>query len=150
MPTSTLRVGPAGPDGTVVEETIESRVPRPMLGRGGRLTAIGIAAIGIVLLTASALDIPLGLPTFICGAVTAAAVLAFSRQSPWPVINGISWSVLPLVAGLFVMVEALVKTGLPGMGYVRYDENAPWPESLQTKAANPQNLWTATGSKNSN
>ena len=30
--------------------------------------------------------------------------------------------------------EALVKTGLPGMGYVRYDENAPWPESLQTKS----------------
>jgi len=46
--------------------------------------------------------------------------------------------------------EALVKTGLPGMGYVRYDENAPWPEFLQTKAANPQNLWTATGSKSSN
>ena len=46
--------------------------------------------------------------------------------------------------------EALVKTGLPGMGYVRYDENAPWPESLQTKAANPQNLWTATGSKSPN
>jgi HlyD family secretion protein len=46
--------------------------------------------------------------------------------------------------------EALVKTGLPGMGYVRYDENAPWPEFLQTKAANPQNLWTATGSKSTN
>ena len=46
--------------------------------------------------------------------------------------------------------EALVKTGLPGMGYVRYDENAPWPESLQAKTANPQNLWTPTGSKSSN
>ena len=46
--------------------------------------------------------------------------------------------------------EALVKTGLPGMGYVRYDENAPWPDFLQTKIANPQNLWTATGSKSPN
>ncbi len=94
----------------LAEESIESRVPHPKLGRGGKLTAIGIAAIGVVLLTASALDVQLGLPTFICGLVTAAAVLALSRQSPWPVVKGISWSVLPLVAGLFVMVETLVKT----------------------------------------
>jgi arsenical pump membrane protein len=93
------------------EENIEKSVPKPKLGHGGKLTAIGIGAIGVVLITASALDIQLGLPTFICGLVTAAAVLALSRQSPWPVINRISWSVLPLVAGLFVMVEALAKTG---------------------------------------
>jgi len=98
----------------LAEESIESRVPHPKLGRGGKLTAIGIAAIGVVLLTASALDVQLGLPTFICGLVTAAAVLALSRQSPWPVVKGISWSVLPLVAGLFVMVETLVKTGTIG------------------------------------
>ena len=98
----------------LAEEGIESRVPHPKLGRGGKLTAIGIAAISVVLLTASALDVQLGLPTFICGLVTAAAVLALSRQSPWPVAMGISWSVLPLVAGLFVMVEALVKTGTIG------------------------------------
>ncbi|MBO4223126.1 arsenic transporter [Bradyrhizobium neotropicale] len=95
----------------LAEASIASRVPHPRLGRGGRLTAIGIAAIGVVLLTASALDVQLGLPTFICGLVTAAAVLALSRQSPRRVMKGISWSVLPLVAGLFVMVEALLKSG---------------------------------------
>jgi HlyD family secretion protein len=42
--------------------------------------------------------------------------------------------------------ESLVKSGLPGMGYVRFDENAQWPENLQVKAANPQALWTPTGS----
>ena len=52
------------------EETIAHRVPHPKLGRGGKLTAIGIVAIGIVLVTASALDKQLGLPTFICGGVT--------------------------------------------------------------------------------
>ncbi|MHC2434504.1 arsenical pump membrane protein [Bradyrhizobium sp. USDA 4451] len=98
----------------LAEESIERAVQHPKLGRGGRLTAAGIAALGIVLLTASALDMSLGLPTFICGIVTAAAVLVLSRQSPWPVTRGISWSVLPLVAGLFVMVEALVKTGAIG------------------------------------
>ena len=94
------------------EETIERRVPHPRLSRGGKLTAAGIAAIGIVLLTASALDLQLGPPTFICGTVTAAAVLLLSRQSPWPVLKGVSWGVLPLVGGLFVMVEALAHTGV--------------------------------------
>jgi arsenical pump membrane protein len=96
------------------EENIERRVPQPKLSRGGKLTAFGIAAIGMVLIGASALDIRLGLPTFICGLVTAAAVLLLSRQSPWPMLKGVSWSVLPLVAGLFVMVEALVRTGVIG------------------------------------
>jgi arsenical pump membrane protein len=92
-------------------ENIELRVAHPKLGRGGRLTACGIAAIGTVLIGASALDVRLGLPTFICGGVTTAAVLTLSRQSPWPVLKGVSWSVLPLVAGLFVMVEALARIG---------------------------------------
>ena len=96
------------------EEQIEASVPTPHLSHAGKLAAIGIAGIGAVLVTASALDIRLGLPTFTCGVVTAVAVLSLSRQSPWPVVRGISWSVIPLVAGLFVMVEALVKTGVIG------------------------------------
>jgi arsenical pump membrane protein len=97
------------------EERIASRVPEPpALSHGGKLTAIGIGAMAIVLIAASALDLQLGLPTFICGLVTAAAVLALSRQSPWPVVKRISWSVIPLVAGLFVMVEALVRIGAIG------------------------------------
>jgi arsenical pump membrane protein len=94
------------------EESIASRVPHPKLSRGGKLAAAGIAMVGIVLVAASALDKQLGLPTFICGIVTAAAVLLLSRQSPLPVLRGVSWSVLPLVGGMFVMVEALVNTGV--------------------------------------
>ncbi|MGA7807069.1 SLC13 family permease, partial [Bradyrhizobium sp.] len=59
-------------------ETIERGVERPRLGRGGKLTACGIGAMAVVLLAASALDLQLGLPTFICGLVTAAAVLLLS------------------------------------------------------------------------
>jgi arsenical pump membrane protein len=97
---------------TLKEEAIAHSVPHPKLSRGGKLAASGIAAVGVVLITASALDRQLGLPTFICGIVTAAVVLLLSRQSPLPVLKGVSWSVLPLVGGLFVMVEALVKTGV--------------------------------------
>src|SRR6267378_4702104 len=56
-------------------ENLERSVPKPRLSRGGKLTACGIGAVGIVLLTASALDVQLGLPTFFCGALTAAGVL---------------------------------------------------------------------------
>ena len=93
-------------------ESIERSVETPRLGHGGKLTALGIGAIAIVLLASSALDVQLGLPTFVCGLVTAAAILALNRQPPWPVLRGVSWSVLPLVGGLFVMVEALVRTGV--------------------------------------
>ena len=94
------------------QERIARNVPHPQLSRGGRLTACGIAAIAVVLLSCSWLDVQLGLPTFACGVVTTALVLALSRQSPWPVLSGVSWGVLPLVAGLFVLVEALDHTGV--------------------------------------
>ena len=44
--------------------------------------------------------------------------------------------------------EAFVKSGLPGMGYVRYDDNAQWPENLQVKAVDPRTLWNASGRAN--
>jgi arsenical pump membrane protein len=100
--------------GALAQERIESTVPKPKLGRAGKLAAFGIFAIGLVLITASALDVQLGLPTFLCGTVTAVAVLALSRQPPWPMLKGVSWGVLPLVAGLFVMVEMLVRSGVIG------------------------------------
>jgi HlyD family secretion protein len=40
----------------------------------------------------------------------------------------------------------LVKTGIPGMGYVRANERAAWPEMLRTKPV-PPNLWTASGAE---
>jgi len=93
-------------------EQIETSVLRPELGYGGRLSAFGILAVGMVLTGASALDISLGLPTFLCGVATCALVLTLNRQSPLPLLAEISWSVLPLVAGLFVLVEALVRMGV--------------------------------------
>jgi arsenical pump membrane protein len=94
------------------EEKIESAVIKPKLSHGGKLSAYGIGAIGVVLIGASALNVQLGLPTFLCGAITSVAILALNRESPLSLLGGISWSVLPLVAGLFVMVEALVRNGV--------------------------------------
>jgi arsenical pump membrane protein len=66
----------------------------------------------IVLLAASAMGWDLGLPTFIAGAAVTTLVLAIGRRSPLPVFKDVSWSVLPLVAGLFILVEGLNRTGL--------------------------------------
>jgi arsenical pump membrane protein len=83
----------------------------PHLTLGGKLAAIGIALTVVVLLSASALDRPLGLPTFCAGASLTAIVLVIARQSPLPILRDVSWSVLPLVAGLFVLVAGLNQTG---------------------------------------
>jgi arsenical pump membrane protein len=94
------------------QEKIVHDFPRARLAHGGRLTLWGLGAVAVALLCCSAFDVQLGLPTFVCGVVTTAIVLALNRQSPWPVIKGVSWGVLPLVAGLFVLVEALAHTGV--------------------------------------
>jgi arsenical pump membrane protein len=98
-----------------LNEPIALDVPIPHLLRGGRIAAIGIVATTIVLLAASALDWPLGLPTAIAGAVTAMAVVIREQKTPWNTLKHISWSVLPLVGGLFVIVEALDGAGVIGM-----------------------------------
>jgi arsenical pump membrane protein len=82
------------------------------LSRAGRIAGCGIVAAITVMLASSALSISLGLPTFLAGAVTAATVLALEWRTPLPLLKGVTWSVLPLVAGLFVLVEGLVRTGV--------------------------------------
>jgi arsenical pump membrane protein len=95
-----------------LDQYITKEIPRPALTAAGKMAAVGIAATAIVLLTSSALDLRLGLPTAVAGILTAIAVLIRERKWPWSIVKAISWGVLPLVAGLFVLVEALGKTGL--------------------------------------
>ncbi|WP_010096651.1 arsenic transporter [Burkholderia ubonensis] len=83
---------------------------RPLTG-GGRIALVGIAVTAVALMAVSVTDRPLGLPTAVAGVVTAACVLYRDRAACMPIVRAISWSVLPLVAGLFVVVEALDRTG---------------------------------------
>jgi arsenical pump membrane protein len=48
------------------------------------------------------------------GAVTALIVWARGRSRPLRTLRGVSWQVLFLVAGLFVLVQALEATGVTG------------------------------------
>lgn len=97
---------------TKLQQDVSADIEVPELTKGGTTAAIGIIGTAVVLLVSSAFDIQLGLPTFIAGIVTAVCVFVRVRSSPLPVIKNISWGVLPLVAGLFVLVQALQKTGV--------------------------------------
>lgn len=87
-------------------------VTRPALDRGGWAALAGIVATAILLIVMSALDRPLGAPTCLAGVVTAATVSIMAHRTPAKLLAAISWSVLPLVAGLFALVEALDRTGV--------------------------------------
>lgn len=92
--------------------TIERDVVLPALGVGGRLAAAGILMTAAALLIASGLDWQLGLPTFLAGLITAVVIIAVRRAAPWSTLRHMSWSVLPLVAGLFVLVQGVESTGV--------------------------------------
>jgi arsenical pump membrane protein len=95
-----------------LRQGIEKEIPLLVLSAGGKWAALGIGVTAVLLLLVSAFGIQLGLSTCIAGVLTAAVVLCRARRSPRAILSGVSWSVLPLVAGLFVIVEALGKTGL--------------------------------------
>lgn len=95
-----------------LHQKIETDIVVPKLSAGGKTALYGIGVTAIVLLIASAKDVQLGLPTAIAGAVTTAILLIRARKNPVIILKDVSWSVLPLVAGLFVIVEALNTTGL--------------------------------------
>jgi arsenical pump membrane protein len=95
-----------------LRRSIAASAEAPRLSQAGRLSAWGIAAAVATLMTASAFGLRLGMPTFLVGALTASVVLLSERRAPWGLLKQISWSVLPLVAGLFVLVEGLIRTGI--------------------------------------
>jgi arsenical pump membrane protein len=95
-----------------LEGSYESDIVQPALSPGGWTAFAGIVLTAIALLIVSSFGMPLGLPTAIMGGLTMLGVLLRDRASPWPMLREISWSVILLVAGLFVLVEALARTGL--------------------------------------
>ncbi len=90
---------------------IEADVEGSSLSGNGRLVVGGLAAIVAVLLTASALKKDLGLPTCV-GALAITLVVSMNAKSnPLRLAREISWSTLLLVAGLFIMVDAVESEG---------------------------------------
>jgi arsenical pump membrane protein len=91
--------------------TIESEVNAVRLQANGKLVIAGLVGIVVLLLTASSLGRDLGLPTCLGAIVITAVVSIKAKRSPWPLAREISWGTLALVAGLFVMVDAVESIG---------------------------------------
>ena len=94
---------------------LRARLPvdreRTHLTGNGRLVLVGIVIVAITLMAVSAAGIDLGLPTCICAVVIMAAAAIRARVNPLRIARTVSWAVLPLVAGLFILMEAMVSVG---------------------------------------
>ena len=86
------------------------------LSNAGKLALSGLLFASAALIVSSALGLSLGAPTC-AAAICAMAVVSWrDRGIASRVAKGVSWSVMPLVAGLFVIVEALQNAGLLRLG----------------------------------
>jgi arsenical pump membrane protein len=95
-----------------LRQPIEGEATQARLTTEGKLALAGLLLAAAALIAASAFGLSLGAPTC-CAAMVALVVVAFRNpRIVGNVAKGISWSVLPLVAGLFVIVEALENAGL--------------------------------------
>lgn len=90
---------------------VEASAGAGPLSTTGRLTLGGIGVLAAALMGASALNKDLGAPAFAVGLLLAFAITIRDHRAAIDVVRELSWSVLPLVAGLFVIVEALNKAG---------------------------------------
>src|SRR6202050_129862 len=90
---------------------IEHAVENHSLDHHGKLVLGGLVATAVVLLIASGLDWDLGLPTCLTALAVTAIVSLKARCNPLPLFREISWSTLVLVAGLFILVDAVESIG---------------------------------------
>ncbi len=90
----------------IEQEDSERRLPA-----NGKIVLGGLALMIAVLLTASAKGRDLGLPTCLAALAITAVVSIKARRNPSDLAKEISWETLALVAGLFVMVDAVESIG---------------------------------------
>ncbi|MHB8177659.1 MAG: SLC13 family permease [Vulcanimicrobiaceae bacterium] len=81
------------------------------LNRTGRVALIAVSVAAALLVLANALGIPIGIVAAGAGALALAVVTAVDRHTPRYVAHHASWGMIPLVAGLFVVVAGLNAAG---------------------------------------
>jgi arsenical pump membrane protein len=100
------------------------------LSSRGRLAIAGLVLSAIALIARSAYGADLGMPTALAGVATVLFVALKDRAVPMKVARDVTWSVLFLVAGLFVIVEALSQAGLLQVGEVAIAWLLPKPQAV--------------------
>jgi arsenical pump membrane protein len=101
------------------------------LTASGKVVLWGLAFVVAALLTASAMKKDLGLPTCLAAlAITAVASFA-AKSNPFKLFREISWSTILLVAGLFIMVDAMESQGALKLT----QQGLAWAQQLAPAAA---------------
>ncbi|MGI4757744.1 MAG: SLC13 family permease [Janthinobacterium lividum] len=90
---------------------VEGEVKGEPLKTEGKLVLAGLVLMTAVLLAASERNRDLGLPACLTALVITAAVSVRNKSNPLKLAKEISWGTLVLVAGLFVMVDAVESIG---------------------------------------
>lgn len=93
-------------------QPVTSPGPPHALSSAGRIALAGIGIAAAAMLAASGFGIPLGWPTFAAALFAMLLVALKDRPSPLNALRHVAWSILPLVAGLFVLVASLDQAGL--------------------------------------
>ncbi len=109
---------------------LDSGVEAAPLRTEGKLVLLGLALVIAALLTASACNMSLGLPTCLAALAVTAAVCLKARANPLKLAREVSWATLALVAGLFVLVDAIESVGAL---YLTQDA-LRWAQSLPVAA----------------
>lgn len=93
----------------------------------GKIALAGLLLAALALIVSSAVGANLGAPTCAAAFLVLLVVATRNRSVVKHVVRGVSWSVLPLVAALFVIVEALKEAGLlwAGLAGMRWLANTP-------------------------
>jgi arsenical pump membrane protein len=93
-------------------KNIEDTSHNASLSASGKAALAGIVISAAVLLVASGLGWQLGAPTCAVGMLAVLMASMRDRRAARKVVHGVSWSIVPLVAGLFMIVEALNRGGM--------------------------------------
>lgn len=115
-----------------IQHSVEARP----LNANGKLVLSSIALVVAVLLIVSSLGMDLGLPTCLAALAITALICLKKRSNPLVLTRQISWETLALVAGLFIMVDAM-----QSIGAIQYTKAwLAWAQHLGLTAS-----WLVTG-----
>jgi arsenical pump membrane protein len=109
-----------------LRKPLEQTVDASPLNREGKLVLAGLALMVGVLLTTSAFGQSLGLPTMLAAFAITAVLSLRTRSNPLALGKQISWRTLALVAGLFILVNAVESIGALRLTTQALQQMQPW------------------------
>ncbi len=121
---------------------------RPRSTAAVRVALWLLGASGLALACASALGRPLGVTALGCAAVTCVTLRLYDRNIAMAALRGTSWGVVPLVAGLLVVVAALERAGVTRLATRALDAAATLPPWLGREVTGFATMLIANGANN--